>query len=358
LKIYIVCGEKSGDLYASRLVREIRKKEPKAKFRGFGGRNMRNEGVEITRDINNLSFMGVVSVFRNIKSLVNSINLCKNDILLYKPNHVILVDYGGFNLKIARFAKQRNITVSYYIPPKLWAWNKRRIKVIQKNIDNLFVIFPFEVDFYRKYNVKAIYEGNPLIDIIGSIKRKNENSKLITLLPGSREQEVKKILPIMLSVINDFPEYDFTIAGVDSVPESIYFSIIKETDINLVFNDTYSLLSKSSIALITSGTASLESALIETPQIVCYKTNWITYLFAKLLVKTKFISLVNILLDKEVVKELIQDKFNHKNLKKAMQDLMTNHQSNNMINEYKSLKNNLQKKENSFSRVAKEILTN
>lgn len=325
MKLYIVTGEKSGDLQASFLVEKLHVLNNNIKIRAFGGEHLKRTGVEISSEINQTSVMGLTNVLMQINTLRKKINFCKRDILTFNPNAIILVDYPAFNLRIAKFAKEHGIQVFYYIAPKVWAWNESRLSKIKRHIDSLLVIFPFEVDFFKKHNIDAIYVGNPLLHYINKFKSNKLNiskKNIVAVLPGSRKQEITKILPIMLSVASTFKKYQFIIAGISDFGNDFYESFINCDNIEVKYNSTYSLLSESKFALVTSGTATLEVSLFNIPQIVCYKTDWVTYLFARLLVKIKFISLVNIIFNKYIVPELIQSKLNKPNLIKHMRQLV------------------------------------
>ena len=325
MKIYIVTGEKSGDLHASKIVSSLMRKSKNIFFRGWGGDNLKESGVDIVKHISETSFMGFTSVIKNVFSIVKNIRFCKKDILSYHPDALLLVDYPGFNLKIAKFAKKRGIKVFYYIPPKVWAWNTNRINILKKYVDHIIVSFPFEVDFYKKYNMKVNYFGNIILDEVNKIKESNNSSdSVIALLPGSRKQEIDLILPKMLSVVSAFPNYNFTIGATKLFSEKYYESFLKNKDVNIVYDETYALLNRAEVALVTSGTATLETAFLNVPQVVCYKTNPITYFLAKLFIKTNFISLVNILMKKEVVNEIIQEDLNKFNLIDAINHAINN----------------------------------
>ncbi len=330
MKLYIITGEKSGDLQASFLVEKLHVLKNNIKIRAFGGEHLKRTGVEISSEINQTSVMGLTNVLMQINTLRKKINFCKKDILKFNPNAIILVDYPAFNLRIAKFAKEHGIQVFYYIAPKVWAWNKSRLSKIKKYIDSLLVIFPFEVDFFKKHKIDAIYVGNPLVHYINKFKSNKLNiskKNIIALLPGSRKQEITKILPIMLSVSSYFKKYKFIIAGISDFGNEFYESFVNCDNIEIRYDSTYSLLSESKFALVTSGTATLEVSLFNIPQIVCYKTDWMTYLFAKLLVKIKFISLVNIIFNKYTVTELIQSRLNTLNLVKHINQLVNGHYS-------------------------------
>ncbi|MCO6500436.1 MAG: lipid-A-disaccharide synthase [Vicingus serpentipes] len=323
MKYYIIAGEASGDLQASYLIKEIKQLDQQADFRCFGGDLMQEQGVTIVKHFKELAFMGVEEVLKNIRTIFRNIAFCKEDIKKYNPDVLILVDYPGFNLKIAKWAKVNKIRVYYYISPKIWAWNQKRVHQIKKIIDKMFVILPFEKDFYARFNYPVEYVGHPLLDIIDPTPKSSfesfcnehqlSNKPIIALLPGSRKQEIATMLSIMLSVVERFPEYQFVIAGAPSQPLSFYKQFI-DTNIAIVENKTYDLLSHSTAALVVSGTATLETALHRIPQVVCYKTGWLFYRLAKMVVKIKYISLVNLIADKEVATELIQDQLNTSNL--------------------------------------------
>ena len=359
MKYYIVTGEPSGDLHAANLVSELKKVDAKSVIRAWGGERLIAEGVSLAKHINETAFMGLWSVLKNLKAIKSNLDYCKKDIINFKPDAIILVDYPGFNLKIAEFAKKNGIKVFYYISPKVWAWNKSRVPKIKKYVDHLLVIFPFEVDFYKKHGISAIYVGNPLLDEI--VKNREEltlksEKEIIALLPGSRKQEIEKMLPEMLNIINDFPQYSFVIAATNTFSKEYYQSFIKKKDVEFVFDETYSLLDKSSFALVTSGTATLETALFKVPQLVCYKTNWLTYSIAKSLIKIDYLSLVNILMDKLVVKELIQSELNKENLIFELNNIIEEKES--IIKDYDKLINLLDKKgasKNAAQFIAKTI---
>jgi len=345
LKLYIVTGEPSGDLHAANLVHELKISNSILKIRAWGGDRLIAEGVELARHIKDTAFMGLWDVLKNLRAIKSNLDFCKKDILNFKPDAIVLVDYPGFNLKIAKFAKMQGIKVFYYISPKVWAWNKSRITKIKKYVDEILVIFPFEVDFYQKYGMKATYVGNPLLDEIGkrnfSFSYKSEKP-IIALLPGSRIQEIEAILPKMLMIVNHYPNHQFVIAATNNFSKQYYQSFIKEKNVKLVFDETYGLLSNANAALVTSGTATLETALFKVPQLVCYKTNWLTYFLAKNLIKIKYLSLVNILMDKLVVKELIQNELNKNSLKIECDILLSDNEE--ILTNYDKLINLLNKK--------------
>ena len=334
MKYYIIAGEASGDLHAANLIAEIKKKDPQAEFRGWGGDLMRKQGVNLVKHYRSMAFMGFVEVAVNLRSVLGNIKTCKKDLLQYHPDVLILVDYPGFNLRIAHFAQKHHIKTCYYISPQVWAWKRRRVRRIKSDVDRMLVILPFEEPFYQEHGVNATFVGHPLLDELAKldatprisfVRRNNlsEKREIIALLPGSRKQEVERMLGTMLKVIPHFPQYQFVIAGVSSLDEQLYQSMIGDHDVKLVMNQTYGLLQNASAALVTSGTATLETALLSVPEVVCYKANRLSYRIAKRLIKVKYISLVNLIMDREVVKELIQGDFNEEKLVKQLQLLLT-----------------------------------
>ncbi len=352
MKYYIIAGEASGDLHSSNLMREIKKLDNNADFRFWGGDLMKAEGGELVKHYKDISFMGFVEVLANIRTISKNINFCKKDILNYNPDIVILVDYPGFNLIISKFLKEKGIKNYYYISPQVWAWHKSRVHKIKKTVDKMFVILPFEKDFYSNYNFNVDFVGHPLLDAVENkkndlpdfdtfCKENNLNDKpIIALLPGSRKQEIKRMLNVMCSIIEYFPQFQFVIAGTNSVSSDLYFDFDKKYNVKFVFGKTYQLLNISKAALVTSGTATLETALFEVPQVVCYKGSYISYSIAKRLVKINFISLVNLIMNKEVVKELIQNDFNKDNLKSELLKITNNSESIERIKtDYIELKN-------------------
>ncbi len=330
-KIYIISGERSGDLHASNLVLVIQKLEPNVQFRGMGGNYSKEAGVDLAVDYSAVAVMGFLEVVLGFRKVLKYLNLVKKDLLAYQPDALILVDYGGFNMKIAAFAKENNIPVHYYIPPKVWAWNQKRALKLKKFTDQIYSILPFEPEFFEKFDMKVNFVGNPLLDEIRKFKphdfffQKNEISyqPIVALLPGSRKQEIKAMLDRMVSLVKEFPNAQFVIAGVDSLPESAYLGA-KNAGIKVVFNQTYDLLSHATAAVVTSGTATLETALFRVPQVVVYRTSAISYRIAKNLIRVPFISLVNLIAGKEVVKELIQNDFSIENLKIELNRIFSN----------------------------------
>ena len=353
MKYYIIAGEASGDLHASNLVAEIKKKDKKAEFRGFGGDLMKAQGVELVKHYRLMAYMGFVEVAVNLRKVLGNIAQCKKDILDYQPDVVILVDYPGFNLRIADFAHEKGFKVIYYISPQLWAWKRRRVKKIKRSVDKMLVILPFEESFYKNYGVDVTYVGNPLLDEMAKFGMANrsiflrrnslgEKREIIALLPGSRRQEVKRMLPIILKVVPHFPDYQFVVAGVSSLDKSLYKKIIGNSDVFLIENQTYELLQNSSAAVVTSGTATLETALFTVPEVVCYKATGISYLLAKWMIKVKYISLVNLVMEKDVVKELIQGDLTEDNIVQELELLLHNgKRQRKILEDYDELKDKL-----------------
>ena len=333
MKYYIIAGEASGDLHASNLMKALKEEDVDAQFRFWGGDLMEAVDGTLVKHYRDLAFMGFSEVVMNLKTILNNFKICKADVLKYQPDVLILVDYPGFNLRIAKWAKQQGIKVFYYISPQIWAWNSRRVHGIKKNIDKMFVILPFEKDFYKKYDCEVEFVGHPLLDVVAeteldsSFRSRNglSGKPIIALLPGSRKQEISKMLEGMLSVVNDFFDYQFVIAGAPSITLDFYKSTLQGIDdqqVKIIQNNTYELLQHSSAALVTSGTATLETALFNVPQVVCYKGSPISYQIAKRVINVKYISLVNLIVDHEIVKELIQNEFNHENLKTELGKLL------------------------------------
>jgi lipid-A-disaccharide synthase len=334
MKYYIIAGEASGDLHGSNLMKALLQVDVDADFRFWGGDLMQNIGGELVKHYRELAFMGFAEVVMNLRTIFKNLSFCKEDIANYHPDVIIFIDYPGFNLRIAKWAKQEKIKTHYYISPQIWAWKENRIKAIRRDVDDMSVILPFEKDFYeKKHNYPVNFVGHPLIDAIADRSQVDEfefralhglsDKPIIALLPGSRKQEIKKMLSIMLSIVSDFPNHQFVIAGAPSQDHSFYTPFITNPDVNFISNKTYDLLSVSTAALVTSGTATLEAALFKVPQVVCYKGGWISYQIGKRVVNLDYISLVNLIMDKEVVKELIQNDFNKNNLKRELSNILS-----------------------------------
>jgi lipid-A-disaccharide synthase len=344
MKYYIIAGEASGDLHASNLQKEIRKNDPLAEFRGFGGDLMKAQGTHLVRHYRDLAFMGFIEVIANLRTILRNIDACKEDIVQWKPDALILVDYPGFNLRIAPFAKEKGIPVFYYISPQIWAWKQSRVHKIIAGTDKVFCILPFEKEFYKGFGYDVEFVGHPLLDAIEQpteeLKLKSDDRKIIAVLPGSRKQEIRTMLPEMMKVVTEFPQYRFVVAGAPSQPESFYREILGESGIEIVFGQTYPLLRSSYAAVVTSGTATLETALHNVPEVVCYKGSTISYHIAKRLVKVKYISLVNLVMDKEIVRELIQDDMNSRLIKQELNKLLGRDRDQ-MLQAYAELKTKL-----------------
>ncbi|HSI69696.1 MAG TPA: lipid-A-disaccharide synthase [Gillisia sp.] len=352
MKYYIIAGEASGDLHAANLMKALKKIDSQAEFRFWGGDLMQEVGGTQVKHYRDLAFMGFVEVIFNLRTILKNIAFCKEDILAHTPDALIFIDYPGFNLRIAKWAKEQGIPTHFYISPQIWAWKENRIKAIKRDIDQMYVILPFEKQFYEeKHNFPVHFVGHPLIDAIGQFKleepkafRKKHNldaRPIIALLPGSRKQEISKMLEIMLSITDDFPDYQFVIAGAPSQETEFYNTFIKKKNVGLVMNRTYDVLSLSTAALVTSGTATLETALFKVPEVVCYKGSTISYHIAKRIVNLEYISLVNLIMEKEVVKELIQAELNKKNLKKELKKILDKHHRETIFKQYFELEQKL-----------------
>jgi lipid-A-disaccharide synthase len=341
MKYYIIAGEASGDLHASNLMKELKMLDSHEEFRCWGGDKMEQQGATLVKHYRDLAFMGFTEVLMNLRTILRNIDFCKKDLLQYKPDALILVDYPGFNLRIAEFAKQNNIKVYYYISPQVWAWKQSRVHKIKRVVDRMFVILPFEKEFYKRFDFDVDFVGHPLLDVIPEHRSDGEGN-IIALLPGSRKQEISVMLPLMLSVVDDFPEYKFKVAAAPSVPMSFYKNIIGNKNIQILTGQTYDLLAKAKAALVTSGTATLETALFEVPEVVCYKGGKISYSIARMLVKVDYISLVNLIMQKEVVKELIQKELNTINLSAELAGILSDTTRISQIKtDYKELKQRL-----------------
>lgn len=318
MKYYIIAGEASGDLHGSNLIRALQKEAPEIDIRFWGGDRMSALAGEPVKHIKDLAFMGFVEVIANLRTILKNISFCKADVLAFKPDALLLIDYPGFNMRIAEFAQQNNIPVHYYVSPQIWAWKQNRVHKIKKFVDEMYCILPFEKDFYAKFDREVHYVGHPLVDAIQHFKKtaidpiafRNEfglsDKKLMALLPGSRLQEIKLKLPIMLDAAKRFNEMEIVVAGAPNIPEAYYQELAKDIPIKVISNRTYDILNQAHLAMVTSGTATLETALFKVPQVVCYKGNPISVTIARRLIKVPYISLVNLIINREVVKELIQ----------------------------------------------------
>lgn len=330
LKLYVIAGEASGDLHGGNLIKALRHEHPNVHVRCWGGEKMEAAGGELVKHYRDLAFMGFVEVVLNLRTIMRNIAFCKSDILAYQPDAIVLIDYPGFNLRIAEWAKQQGIRVFYYISPQIWAWKQKRVHQIKRDVERVFCVLPFEKEFYQKFHVDVSFVGHPLLDINDEILDKPQflaknnlpDRPIIALLPGSRTQEIKSMLPIMLSTAEQFPDYQFVIAGAPGQELSRYQPYLNDR-VKLIFGQTYPLLKHAEAGLITSGTATLEAGLFQLPQVVCYKAGAISYAIAKRIIKVKYISLVNLILDKPAVKELIQSDLNTGQLCDELDSLLT-----------------------------------
>ncbi len=374
MKYYIIAGEASGDLHGSNLIREIKKKDKAAEIRGWGGSLMKDAGAEIVKDYRDLAFMGFTEVIRNLSTILKNIKFCKSDIARFKPDLVIFIDYPGFNLRIAEWSHKMGYKTVYYISPQVWAWKESRVKNIRTNVDKMLVILPFEKAFFQKWNYETSYVGHPLVEVIERFKASPEAGRLpviyisgdrsiqpvlplVALLPGSRKQEILKKLPVMLEASRAFPDYQFVVAEAPGLDSDFYDEILKDyPQAGRVRNQTYALLIHAQAACVTSGTATLETALFDVPEVICYKGSSISYQIAKRLIKVKYISLVNLIMDKPVVKELIQDEMNVANIITELKNLLTNAKTRDRIHkDYSDLRSLLSQNGNA-SRKAAELI--
>lgn len=352
MKYYIIAGEASGDLHGSNLMKALYVEDPQADIRFWGGDLMQNVGGTLVKHYRDLAFMGFIEVLFNLKTILNNIKICKNDITEFRPDVIIYIDYPGFNMRIAKWAKESGYKNHYYISPQIWAWKENRIKAIKHDIDKMYVILPFEKEFYEvKHQFPVAFVGHPLIDAIHNQSNTDTNTfrienqlsekPIIAILPGSRKQEISKMLSVMLSVVNDFKEYQFVIAGAPSQELDFYQQFISGENIKFVSNKTYALLRNATAALVTSGTATLETALFKVPEVVCYKGSWASYQIAKRIITLKYISLVNLIMDREVVTELIQDECSTKRIKEELTKILDPNYRKKLIENYNLLEEKL-----------------
>ncbi len=361
MKYYVIAGEASGDLHGSNLIKEMKLLDTNADFRCWGGDKMQEAGATLVKHYRELAFMGFVEVLKNLKTILNNLDFCKKDILAHKPDALILIDYPGFNLRIAKWAKQQGLKVIYYISPQVWAWKEGRVKAIKRDVDKMLVILPFEKEFYKKWDYEVEYVGHPLVKVIDDFSADEKlftGKDVIALLPGSRKQEILKKLPIMLEASKNFPHYYFVIAKAPGIEESFYNDLLAPySNVSFVVNKTYQLLSESKAALVTSGTATLETALFGVPEVICYKGGNISYQIAKRLIKIKYICLVNLIMDKEVVKELIQDELTVENITKELHEILSDTQKQGLLKkDYALLRELLSKGGNASANAAKSIV--
>ncbi len=350
MKYYLICGETSGDIHAANLVKGLKKYDNQAQIRAWGGDSLIAQDVEVVKHIRDLSFMGLVEVLLHLKTIKRNFKFAHADISAYNPDVLILVDFPGFNLRLAKWAKKKGIKVFYYISPTVWAWHRSRVYQVRDYVDKMFVILPFEKDFYKQYGIEVDFEGHPILDAIAPALEKNETKTdfclrcqldekpIIAILPGSRKQELTKLLRIMTSVARVFKEYNFVVAGISSLPKELYDEASKIDNVSVVFDDTYALLKHAEAAIVKSGTSTLETALFNVPEVVCYKTNGLTFAIGKRLVKVKYVSLVNIILGKEAIKELLQNDLNYKNLKTELSKILHPEYRETVLEDYKKFR--------------------
>ncbi|MDB5197711.1 MAG: lipid-A-disaccharide synthase [Flaviaesturariibacter sp.] len=364
MKYYIIAGEASGDLHGSNLIKEIKQLDATADIRCWGGDLMQAQGAQLVKHYKDLAFMGFIEVIKNLPTILNNLKFCKADIEAFQPDVLVLIDYPGFNLRVAKWAKEKGLKVIYYISPQVWAWKESRVKQIKQVVDKMLVILPFEKDFYQtKWDYKVDFVGHPLVQVINEFKEIQGNTieylkPVIALLPGSRQQEVSVKLPVMLEASKAFPDYQFIVAKATSLDEDFYASLLKDyPSVLTVKNETYKLLSEAKAALVTSGTATLETALFGVPQVVCYKGSAISYQIAKRLIKIKYISLVNLIMDKPVVTELIQSEFTVENVTKELDAILNNERRKLQLQkDYFELKQLLQQGGNASQKAAKIVV--
>lgn len=369
MKYYIIAGEASGDLHGSNLIREITKRDPSADIRCWGGDMMRSAGATLVKHYRDLAFMGFIEVLANIRTILRNMRFCKRDILDFQPDVVIFIDYPGFNIPIAAFAKKHAFRTVYYISPQVWAWKEGRVKKIKASVDKMLVILPFEKEFYKKWDFTVEYVGHPLVEVIEESRnttpgndrplKKNTDKPLVALLPGSRKQEVRIKLPVMLAIVKHFPDCRFAVAQAPGLEDAFIEAFTsKYSNVDTVKGDTYGLLKEADAALVTSGTATLETALFGVPEVVCYKGSRISYLIAKRLIRVPYISLVNLIMGKEVVKELIQDDMNEENLVTELKKILFDAASRErMLSDYDALRSLLREGGNASAKAADSIAT-
>ncbi len=358
MKYYIIAGEASGDLHGANLIKALKKEDSDAEFRVWGGDLMQAAGATLVKHYRDLAFMGFIEVVKNLKTILGNMDFCKKDMLSFQPDILILIDYPGFNLRIAKWLKkyktqkistlpENKFNIFYYISPQIWAWHTSRVHQIKRNIDKMFVILPFEKDFYKKYQYEVDFVGHPLLDAIQNFEtdvdffQKNsldKDKKIVALLPGSRKQEISKLLPLMIETSHQFADYQFVIAGAPSMSEAFYATFLQSTNLKIIYNQTYSLLQNAHAALVTSGTATLETALFNVPEVVCYKGSSISYQIAKRLIDIKYISLVNLITDKKIVTELIQNDCNIENLCTELRLIIEGENRQIILKEYANLR--------------------
>ena len=357
MKYYLIAGEASGDMHAANLMKELRVFDAEAQFQGFGGDKMQAQGLKLVKHYTEMAFMGFLEVISNLNTIRKNLALAKKDIQSFQPDVLILIDYPGFNMRIAKFAKKLGIKVAYYITPQVWAWKQGRVKQLKRDTDLLLPILPFENEFFTNLGVESTFVGHPLLDELTDSNRKSVETEkpVIALLPGSRKQEIKKMLPLMMELADHFTDYQFIIAGAPSITSSFYRSITGDSYLPISTDKTYEVLKGAKAAVITSGTATLEAAILQVPQVVCYQTSGLSYWIGKQVIKVPFISLVNLILNKKVVAELVQADFNKERLIQEIDKLLNKKQRKILLVEYEKLIKKLGTK-GSSRRAAKAIL--
>ncbi len=368
MRYYLIAGEASGDLHGSNLIRELKKLDVSADFRCWGGDLMEQAGGTLVKHYRQLAFMGFIEVIANLKTILRNLKLCKKDIMAFAPDVLILIDYPGFNLRIAEWAHQHQIRSVFYISPQVWAWKENRVRLIKKYVDKMLVILPFEETFYKKWNYNVEYVGHPLVEVVEQALASQplipavagsplNDPHIVALLPGSRKQEVIRKLPVMLEASKQFPQHTFIVARASSLDDSFYDGLMQSfPKVRSVRNKTYELLMNAKAALVTSGTATLETALFGVPEVVCYKGSNISYQIARRLIKIKYISLVNLIMNREVVKELIQDQMNVQQVQVALDQVLHNKVvRERMLADFRELKDLLRKGGNASANAAISI---
>ena len=352
-KLYIIAGEASGDLHGSNLIKALKEEENDLVINAWGGEKMEQAGASIRKHYRDLAFMGFTEVLMNLKTIMKNLRFCKEDILAFQPDALILIDYPGFNMRIAEWAHKQGIKVLYYISPQIWAWKKNRVFKLKKTVDKMFVILPFEKDFYKQYEMDVDFVGHPLMDEIDAFKKtaitrqefnnKNNLSEqdIIAMVPGSRKQEIAKILPELLNVVNDFPDHQFILGAAPSIEDGFYQSILEGYNVKIIRDQTYDLFYHAKAGMVASGTATLEAAIFGLPEVVCYKGSAISIFIARRVINVKYISLVNLIMDQEMVKELIQSDLNRKNLTLELKYLLDPMNKDSIADNYQKLREKL-----------------
>lgn len=363
MKYYIVAGEASGDLHGSNLIRQLKQQDPQADIRCWGGDLMQSAGGHVVKHYKDLAFMGFTEVLMNLRTIFRNMDWCKQDILQYHPDVLILIDYPGFNMRIAKWAHRQGMRVVYYISPQIWAWKEGRVRQIRANVDKMLVILPFEQSFYHKWDYSVEYVGHPLVEVVDETRAHppvhlSFEKPVIALLPGSRKQEIVKKLPIMLQVSREFPDYQFVVAQAPGLDQDFYHHMLAGyPNVASVANQTYALLTTAKAACVTSGTATLETALFGVPEVVCYKGSPVSYQIARRLIRVKYISLVNLIMDRPIVKELIQDELTPQNLRRELDDLLHNPTRRTQLEkDYRELKGLLSQGGHASANAARSIV--